>query len=270
MRVYDLTKRVLRTTGLLPWARAGRAWARRVQYLPENLTYWRGKRESLPVPPLALIDLVSGQPDIGWFLQGGRRGAAAVREVLGRHDVAMDSLSAILDFGCGCGRVTRHWSELAGRVRVHGSDLNPRLVAWCRANLTFADFETNALAPPLPFNKEGFDLVYAFSVFTHLPESLQRTWIEELHRVLTPGGLLVISTHGARYADELTPEQRKRFEDGRLVVTAAEDAGSNACGAYHPEAYVHDTLATGFDVVDFLPEGATGNPHQDLWLMKKR
>lgn len=221
------------------------------------------------MPPLALIDLVSGQPDIGWFLEGGRLGATAIREVLERHGIDVESLGAVLDFGCGCGRVVRHWEGLPDRVRVHGSDLNPSLIAWCRENLRFARFETNGLGPPLTFNNESFDLVYAFSVFTHLPEALQRPWIEELGRVLAPGGLLAISTHGARYAAELTPEEQARFAKGHLVVRAAEDAGSNACGAYHPEAYVRDRLAAGFEVVEFLPEGAKGNPHQDLWLLRK-
>jgi hypothetical protein len=142
-------RELLRRTGLLPWARRARALERRVRFFPENLRYWRGPGESLPVPPLALVDLVSGQPDIPWFLEGGRRAAAGVRETLGGQGVAMESLGAILDFGCGCGRVVRHWSGLPGPV--HGADLHPRLVEWCRSHLPFARFERNGLAPPLPY-----------------------------------------------------------------------------------------------------------------------
>lgn len=260
---------LLRRTGLLPLARTGRGWARRARYLPHNLSYWRGDREPLPVPPLALIDLVSGQPDIPWFLEGGRRGAGTIRDALQRQGTAMADLHRVLDFGCGCGRVLRHWFDLAGQVEVHGSDVNGRLVEWVHNNLNFARADTNDLAPPLAYADDSFDLVYAFSVFTHLPEALQRPWIEELHRVTAPAGFVALSTHGQRYVGELDADERTRFERGGLVVRAVEDAGSNACGAYHPESYVRADLAHPFEVVEHVPEGARGNPHQDLWLLQK-
>jgi len=233
------------------------------------MRYWRGERETKPVPPLALIDLVSGQPDIPWFLEGGRLASTAIRDALARQGIAIENLARILDFGCGCGRVVRHWADGGDDVEVHGTDLNPRLVEWSRDNLSFARFQTNGLEPPLPYPDESFELVYVLSVFTHLPEPLQRPWIEELWRVLAPAGVLAISTHGERYAAELETAERERFSAGQLVVVASEDAGSNACGAYHPPEYVRTELAAGFEVLEFTPEGALGNPHQDLWLLRK-
>jgi len=265
--VSEALRATLRRTGLLPWARRLRLLERRLRFLPENLRYWRGRREELPVPPLALIDLVSGQPDIPWFLEGGRRAAASIREALDRQDVRLESLRAILDFGCGCGRVARHWSRVPGDV--HGCDIHPRLVEWCRRHLDFARFERNHLEPPLPYRDGGFDLVYALSVFTHLPESLQRPWIREMERVLAPGGFLLITTHGDSYVGDLDDRERTAFAAGRLVVREAGEAGSNLCGAYHPPAHVRSTLAAGFEVLDFRPEGAAGNPHQDLWLLRR-
>jgi SAM-dependent methyltransferase len=257
----------LRRAGLLPWARRVRALERRIRFLPENLRYWKGPREAMPVPPLGLIDLVSGQPDIPWFLEGGRRGAASIREALRRQGAVMESLGAILDFGCGCGRVLRHWSGLPGEV--HGSDLNPSLVEWCRRHLPFARLENNGLEPPLPYPEQSFDLVYALSVFTHLPEALQLPWVREMRRVLRPGGFLLITTHGARYADELAPHEQDAFAAGQLVVRESAEAGSNVCGAYHPPPYVRSTLAAGFEVRELRPEGAAGNPHQDLWVLRR-
>lgn len=269
MSFYDLAKNGLRKAGLLPLARRMRAGFRQVEYLPENMRYWRGKREDVPVPPLALIDLVSGQPDIPWFLLGGQRASTAIREALGRQDVGLKNLSNLLDFGCGCGRVLRNWSDLSGDVAVHGTDLNPRLVKWCQQHLAFARVETNGLEPPLPFPDSYFDLVYSLSVFTHLPEHLQQRWMDEVRRVLAPSGYLVFSTHGEHSAADLDRSERARFAAGTLVVRASEDAGSNACGAYHPSEYVRATLASGFDVLDHVPQGALGNPPQDLWVLQK-
>jgi hypothetical protein len=111
-------------------------------------------------------------------------------------------------------------------------------------------------------------LIYALSVFTHLPARLQRDWMDELRRVLAPGGYLLLSFHGTAYLDVMTDDERMAFQAGRLVVRDGPP-GSNFCGAYHPERYVREVLAAGFSVVDLVVEGATGNPPQDLLLLRK-
>jgi len=221
----------------------------------------------MPIPPVRLIMLVTGTPDIEWFFTGGQLAAESIRSILSQNKVDIHRVRATLDFGCGCGRVARFWARAGGEV--HGCDYNRRLVEWCQRNLRFARFEVNSFRPPLPYPDGSFDLVYALSVFTHLPEELQRPWIEELQRILEPGGHLLLSLHGRRYRDDLRPEERQRFDEGRLVVRLARSAGTNLCGAYHPVEYVRETLARGFTVLDYIPEGARGNPSQDLVLMRK-
>ena len=60
-----------------------------------------------------------------------------MRAILARSGVTIERLGAILDFGCGAGRVLRHWKSLEGPA-LHGTDYNPELVAWCAASLPFA------------------------------------------------------------------------------------------------------------------------------------
>jgi SAM-dependent methyltransferase len=223
--------------------------------------------DGLPLPPARLIVRVAGTGDADWFLESGRRAAASIREALGRQNVAVEDLDALLDFGCGCGRVIRNWAELHDVDRV-GVDLNPAAVRWCRANLPFATFEENGLPPPLPFEDDRFELVYALSVFTHLPEELQLEWMTELRRVLRPGGWLLVSTHGDAYLERLDADERARFRAGELVVRWEQVAGTNLCSAFHPEAYVRTRLADGLDLVEFSPQGAAGNPHQDLTVLR--
>lgn len=224
--------------------------------------------DGLPVPPPRLIVRVAGTADVGWFLDSGRLAAESVRDALARHGCRLEELGALLDFGCGCGRVTRRWAGL-DRTAVNGADANERAIAWCRANLPFARFVSNGLAPPLDHADESFDLVYALSVFTHLPDDLQHAWARELARLLRPGGFLLLTTHGERYRERLTPAERAAFDAGRVVVRWPEGAGTNLCSVFHPRAYVEERLAAGLDVVEFVPEGAKGNPHQDLYLLRK-
>jgi SAM-dependent methyltransferase len=146
--------------------------------------------------------------------------------------------------------------------------MNGDAIAWCRAKLPFGRFETNGLEPPLAFADESFDLVYALSVFTHLTVPLQQAWLRELRRVLRPGGLLLLTTHGNAYRHRLSDEERARFEAGAVVVRWEDAAGTNLCSAYHSEAALR-VLAERFTFLELEPEGATGNPHQDLSVLRK-
>ena len=124
--------------------------------------------DGLPVPPPHLIVRVAGTPDVAWFLESGRLAAESIGAALERAGTGIEAMTSVLDFGCGCGRVVRHWARCD--VRVSGSDVSGAAIDWCRDNLPFARFETNGLSPPLAFPHESFDLAYALSVLTHLPE----------------------------------------------------------------------------------------------------
>jgi SAM-dependent methyltransferase len=174
----------------------------------------------------------------------------------------------MLDFGSGCGRVIRYWKDLC-HVKVFGSDYNPELVGWCQTNLQFAKFNNNGMEPPLNFGAGTFDFVYALSVFTHFPEDLQTRWMEELSRIIVPGGYLLLTTHGDYYLDKLNDDEKRKFANNQLVVRGSDSAGSNEYGAYHPEQFVRQRLAVGFDVLDFIPRGSKGTPYQDLYLLRR-
>jgi len=224
--------------------------------------------DGLPVPPSHLIVRVAGTPDIGWFLESGRLAAESIRAALARAGTGVEKLGSMLDFGCGCGRVIRNWARLEGAVA--GSDLSGAAIEWCRANLPFASFETNGLSPPLAFTDDSFDLAYALSVFTHLPEAIQHDWMDELRRVIRPNGFLLLTTHGERYLERLDDDERRRFRGGELVVRWAEVPGTNLCTTFHPASWVRERLVPhGFEEVDFAPEGAAGNPYQDLFLLRR-
>lgn len=229
-----------------------------------------GAPDGLPLPPPRLRMLVAGTADAAWFLATGAASAELVAEAARRHGVPLEEEpTAILDFGCGCGRVTRHWASVPG-LEVAGSDYNPRLVRWCAENLPFGRFSVNGAEPPLDFPDGRFDLVYAISVLTHLTEEQGEAWLGELRRVLRPGGLLVLTTHGDAHAAALSAGERERYEAGELVVRRRTVAGTNLCAAYHPGAYVRERLARDFELVEHQPEGAAaGSPDQDLVVLRK-
>ncbi len=223
--------------------------------------------DALPLPPARLRVRVAGNADPAWFLEGGRLAEETLRGALERAGTRLEDAAAILDFGCGCGRVTRRLAGLRGEVR--GCDFDADAVDWCRRNLPFGTFVHNELDPPLPFAAGDLDVVYAFSVFTHLPVPLQHAWVAELTRVLRPRGLLLLSTHGERYVERLSAVERQVFDRGEVVVRFEKVAGTNLCTTFHPPRYVRDFLGADLELVEEVPEGAMGNPHQDLFVFRK-
>jgi 2-polyprenyl-3-methyl-5-hydroxy-6-metoxy-1,4-benzoquinol methylase len=224
--------------------------------------------DGLPLPPAYLRMLVAGTAETKWFLHGGQMAVQNIGDALARVGKTIEDFDAILDFGCGCGRVTRQWASVR-RPKVYGTDYNPTLLNWCKHNLPFAQFALNASDPPLPFNPQQFDFVYALSVFTHLPEAAQFAWMDEMLRVIKPGGYLLFSTHGENYLKTLEPDEVTQFQAGKLVSRFTQHKGTNLCSVFHPESYTRAALTRGFEMAAFVPRGAVSNGYQDLNLFHK-
>jgi len=227
----------------------------------------------LPVPPTELRVRVGGWDDADHFLGVGRKIYWDVKRLLRSVDRSLADFSSILDFGCGCGRLTRHIVPVAGQS-ITGCDLDHESVAWCSDNLVRPvggglAFVNNGATPPLPFADGSFDLVIAVSVFSHLPEDMQAHWLAELARITRSGGLLIASVHGpGLLPSDTPPETRAEFE--RKGFLYAKGFGTQGLPdfyqtAYHAAAYVSSRWQHGFRLVFQLPRGI--NNHQDAYVL---
>ena len=225
--------------------------------------------DGLPYPPGALRVLVMrglARPERFWST--GREASQVILETLRRGGVDPDGLGTVLDFGCGCGRIARHFRERPWDL--HGCDLNPRAAAWCDANLPFLTAAVNGMEPPAPYASGTFDLVYAYSVLTHLTEPVGRAWIDEWRRIVKPGGLVLATTIGDAFRHQLNDGARSEYDRGRPVVTKPRIEGMNACVAHHPREYVTRTLLDGLEVIAHTPGGTVPGIRQDAWLARVR
>jgi hypothetical protein len=67
----------------------------------------------------------------------------------------------------------------------------------------------------------------------------------------------------------LTAEEREQFDRGEPVIREQQDSGSNFCAVFHPSGYVHEKLAAGFTVLDFIPGSDHGKSPHDVHLVRK-
>lgn len=154
-----------------------------------------------PVPDSFLIERVVGSLTREQFVNSGVIDASRFRDCLVEAGVNLEAGGRMLDFGCGCGRLLRILARLAHRFELHGVDVDADAIAFSRESFDFASFERIGTSPPTGFGDDSFDVIYAYSVFTHLTEPGSRAWLDELARIAKPGATVVLTTGGCRLVE---------------------------------------------------------------------
>lgn len=103
----------------------------------------------------------------------------------------------ILDFGCGVGRVALPFFHKYKRPS-DCVDVDAKCIDYLKTAIPQANPQVIGYEPPAPFLPESFDVIYAISVWTHLPPDKAERWMKEIIRILRPGGLALVTT--ASYA----------------------------------------------------------------------
>ena len=197
------------------------------------------------LPPAFLRNRIHGSDDIDTFEQVGRAVASDLVGYLKRAEASGPDFH-VLDFGVGCGRILVPLQELARKsaprpeaTQWYGSDIDAQAIEWCSTYLgSRGEFAVNETMPPLPYAERFFDFVYSISIFTHLPETMQFAWLEEINRVLKAGGEAVISTHS--FGPPRKPKEKRQIARGFL-----HGGGKGAEGlpdfyqtSYHTREYI--------------------------------
>ena len=121
---------------------------------------------------------------------------AAFPRLLGRplRDATM------LDFGCGWGRLIRLMLWFSHPNRIYGVDPWGRSLQVCAEDRVPGNLAQSDWIPDsLPFDDLQFDLVYAFSVFTHLSERTMMAAQRAIRQRIKPDGLFVITIRPVEY-----------------------------------------------------------------------
>lgn len=116
------------------------------------------------------------------------RNPASNRAVVAAAGVRADD--RILDIGCGPGAALAQAATLATAGAVSGVDPTPRMVTVASRRVPTATVKVGG-AENLPFENDSFTLAWSIAAYHHWPD--QEAGIAEAHRVLAPGGRLLIA-----------------------------------------------------------------------------
>lgn len=243
-----------------------------------------------PIPPEELR-LGTAPTEEAIFLWTGGVDLDIFLNIYAKHGMAPknDPIS-VLDFGCGCGRLSRYFEGSNG-YRVSATDIEPTLVEWCRSNLKRVDTRLNGPESPAPFDAGTFDLIYSLSIFTHLPRHLAEAWLADFARMTKPGGLLIVTTHGDRALSTIqgsalhremfgvtTPEVdalRQRLTDERYIFLPYPDGAVKftKSGDEYGSSFMHPSYAEEnwnsppWELVEYRSGGL--RDWQDIYVLRR-
>lgn len=146
-------------------------------------------REKLRVDPenrsLALAQAIGAPTMESFHTQGD--GHVAVLKVHGLSDGM-----AVYDLGCGCGRTAQALQRSGWRGSYTGADVVPELLAEladkCPNYETILNF-----TPQIMADDATLDIVFHWSVFTHLYPAESYIYTRDAFRALKPGGKMIFS-----------------------------------------------------------------------------
>lgn len=133
--------------------------------------------------------------ELGWHVM--RRQREAIRALLAHPDLDLRG-ARVLDFGCGT-RPYEAWFRSAG-ADYQGADIDGGHEVQLRADGSIAAAAAT------------FDLVASFQVLEHVWDLA--TYLGESHRVVKPGGWLLLSTHGTWFYHPHPGDYRRWTAEG--------------------------------------------------------
>ncbi len=113
--------------------------------------------------------------------------------------IPLDQNSTVVDFGVGWGRIARFFHETPANVFL--ADISNQALCLVKEygirGIPLKVEESRSI----PLSSSSVDLVYSYSVFSHISEGSAIFWINEMHRILKSGGAFVFTALSLRFLD---------------------------------------------------------------------
>ena len=137
----------------------------------------------------------------------------------------------ILDYGAGWGRIARMMAFFTAPTNIRYVDPVQQSLDWCQALRVPGQ---GALCEPIPqaiaFDDETFDIVYSFSVFTHVSERVARAILKAARARIQPDGCFVLTIRPVEFwplvepafGPEAIAQAQQAHMDGRYAFLATD------------------------------------------------
>ncbi len=198
----------------------------------------------------------------------------AVRDVQRLEDQAgLTTESALLDWGCGAGRLAVGIREHLGRIRdYHGVDIQPEVLGWAKDNLTAPGFRftlvdvanerynpDGSTTRTLAAEPSSVDVFYAYSVFSHMNDEDTPAYLRLISQALSRQGRAFLTC----FVEEGVPA----WEENPEEYGPLEWKGRLHCTRFSREHFEGHVADAGLAVEFFEHGGETDG--QSLYILRK-
>ncbi|MGA3207366.1 MAG: class I SAM-dependent methyltransferase [Syntrophales bacterium] len=252
----------------------------------------RDKLHKHPFPDISRLGKYSDY-SLKYHVGEGLTNAIQISSKAKKHQHPLRHAAKVLDFGCGTSRILRYFVEFLPGPQYYASEVFFENVKWGKYAFPEVIYLHQNNFPPLVLSDASLEIIYAYSIFTHFEEKLHLEWLSELHRLLKPEGLLILTLHGEPILNRCKNEETVRqpmcmegrnyeeiynqfMKDGFAFYNCYDQKSLAEGGldsevfgiAYISKEYIRRHWANRFEILEH-DEGAVIN-WQDYVVLKKR
>ena len=218
--------------------------------------------KGLAKPDLKLLQYTCNTKNYNFYYSSGWEVSlyfiSAIKRVCNR---SFSSFESILDFGCGSGRLFPFLP--IKNSNVSACDIYQDNIKFIQAKFKNINSYCNALLPPLEYSDSQFDLIYSFSVFSHLSATVEDVWLREIERVLKKNGIFMATVHGDHFIACMPSELKKKAKSQGFYFCDVHEKNAGYPDYYecstHTSSYILKKWSKYFDVLAILPGSSFSN-----------
>jgi len=140
---------------------------------------------------------LTNEQAVKYYFHDGENSAKKLNNLLfSRLGVKRSADVSLLEFASGYGCVTRHLSRELSPVNMVSCDIHEAACAFIESALGVKAMRSATRPEELGIENNSFDVVFALSFFSHMPERTWGRWLKTLFDKVKPGGYLIFTTHG--------------------------------------------------------------------------
>jgi SAM-dependent methyltransferase len=140
---------------------------------------------------------LTNEQAVKYYFHDGANSAKKLGNLLfSRLGVKRSADTSLLEFASGYGCVTRHLSRELAPAKIISCDIHGAACTFIESAIGVETIRSATKPEDLEIENGSFDVVFALSFFSHMPEHTWGRWLKSLFDKLKPGGYLIFTTHG--------------------------------------------------------------------------
>jgi SAM-dependent methyltransferase len=208
---------------------------------------------------------------IRYYFRDGAKSAKKLNHLLfSQLGLSRVGSTSVLEFASGYGCATRHLIKELASANIISCDIHEAACSFIDSAIGVKTILSATKPEDLQIENNSFDVVFALSFFSHMPDYTWGRWLKSLFDKVKPGGYLIFTTHGMvskkYFVDAIIPDTGIWFtpssEQKDLDVA---DYGNTIVT---PE-YVKNAIGNILHQNILLMVEAGWWEHQDLYVVKK-